>query len=131
MSRRVLLLTALLAVVSLCGWLTASGQLAKSFAQEKKPGSGGIATLSVNYKADEPATKPGAKKPNIVVIMGDDIGMNNVSAYGRGVVGYRTQNIARLAKEGAMFTDWYGQQSCTAGRAAFIMGQSQAGHQSG
>jgi arylsulfatase len=64
------------------------------------------------------------KKPNIVVLWGDDIGWYNVSAYNQGVMGYRTPNIDRIAKEGAMFTDWYGQQSCTAGRAAFITGQS-------
>jgi arylsulfatase len=56
--------------------------------------------------------------------MGDDIGWSNVSAYNHGIMGYETSNIDRLAKEGAMFTDWYGQQSCTAGRAAFITGQS-------
>ncbi len=64
------------------------------------------------------------KKPNILVIWGDDIGQFNVSAYNHGVMGYRTPNIDRIAREGAMFTDWYGQQSCTAGRAAFITGQS-------
>ncbi len=65
-----------------------------------------------------------AKKPNILIIWGDDIGWFNVSAYNHGIMGYRTPNIDRIAKEGAMFTDWYGQQSCTAGRAAFITGQS-------
>jgi arylsulfatase len=64
------------------------------------------------------------KKPNIVVIWGDDIGQFNISAYNHGMMGYKTPNIDRLAKEGALFTDWYGQQSCTAGRAAFITGQS-------
>lgn len=64
------------------------------------------------------------KKPNILIIWGDDIGWYNVSAYNQGVMGYKTPNIDRIAKEGAMFTDWYGQQSCTAGRAAFITGQS-------
>ena len=64
------------------------------------------------------------KKPNILIIWGDDIGWFNVSAYNHGMMGYRTPNIDRLAKEGAMFTDWYGQQSCTAGRAAFLTGQS-------
>jgi arylsulfatase len=64
------------------------------------------------------------RKPNILVIWGDDIGWYNVSAYNQGVMGYRTPNIDRIAKEGAMFTDWYGQQSCTAGRAAFLTGQS-------
>ncbi|MEM7176889.1 MAG: arylsulfatase [Pseudomonadota bacterium] len=63
-------------------------------------------------------------KPNILVIWGDDIGQFNISAYNHGMMGYRTPNIDRLAKEGALFTDWYGQQSCTAGRAAFITGQS-------
>src|SRR3954465_12705853 len=65
-----------------------------------------------------------AKKPNILVIMGDDIGWYNVSAYNLGVMGYRTPNIDRIAKEGASFTDWYSEQSCTAGRAAFITGQA-------
>ena len=63
-------------------------------------------------------------KPNILFIMGDDIGWYNVSAYNLGVMGYRTPNIDRIAAEGALFTDWYGQQSCTAGRAAFLTGQS-------
>ena len=58
------------------------------------------------------------------MIMADDIGWFNVSAYNHGMMGYRTPNIDRIAKEGAMFTDWYGEQSCTAGRAAFITGQS-------
>ena len=65
-----------------------------------------------------------ADKPNIVVVWGDDIGWYNVSAYNQGVMGYKTPNIDRIAKEGALFTDWYGQQSCTAGRAAFVTGQS-------
>ncbi|WP_136480618.1 arylsulfatase [Cognatitamlana onchidii] len=64
------------------------------------------------------------KKPNILVIWGDDIGQFNVSAYNMGMMGYKTPNIDRIGKEGATFTDWYGQQSCTAGRAAFITGQS-------
>ncbi len=64
------------------------------------------------------------KKPNIVVIWGDDIGYWNISAYNLGMMGYKTPNIDRIAREGALFTDWYGQQSCTAGRSAFITGQS-------
>ena len=64
-----------------------------------------------------------ATKPNILVIWGDDIGMWNLSCYHRGMMGSRTPNIDRIAAEGAMFTDYYGQQSCTAGRAAFITGQ--------
>jgi arylsulfatase len=65
-----------------------------------------------------------ASKPNILVIWGDDIGGFNISAYNQGVMGYKTPNIDSIAREGALFTDWYGQQSCTAGRAAFITGQS-------
>jgi arylsulfatase A-like enzyme len=65
-----------------------------------------------------------ARKPNIVVIMGDDVGMWNLSVYHNGMMGGRTPNIDRIAKEGALFTDYYAQQSCTAGRAAFILGQT-------
>src|SRR5580704_14562396 len=64
------------------------------------------------------------KKPNILVIWGDDIGYWNLSCYSRGMMGYQTPNIDRIAHEGMLFTDCYGEQSCTAGRAAFIMGQS-------
>jgi arylsulfatase len=64
------------------------------------------------------------KKPNILILWGDDIGQFNVSAYNMGMMGYKTPNIDSIAKQGAIFTDWYGQQSCTAGRAAFITGQS-------
>ena len=69
------------------------------------------------------AQQAGAK-PNIVIIWGDDIGQSNISAYSHGVMGYKTPNIDRLAKEGMMFTDYYAEQSCTAGRASFITGQS-------
>lgn len=64
------------------------------------------------------------KKPNILVIWGDDIGQSNISAYTMGLVGYRTPNIDRVANEGMIFTDYYSEQSCTAGRSSFIMGQS-------
>ena len=64
------------------------------------------------------------KKPNILVIWGDDIGQSNISAYTMGVMGYRTPNIDRVAKEGMIFTDYYSEQSCTAGRSSFITGQS-------
>src|SRR3954447_10454927 len=64
-----------------------------------------------------------AKKPNILVIFGDDIGQTNVSAYSMGVMGYRTPNIDRIAREGMIFTDYYAEQSCTAGRSSFITGQ--------
>jgi arylsulfatase len=63
------------------------------------------------------------KKPNILVIFGDDIGQANISAYTKGVMGYRTPNIDRIAKEGMIFTDYYAEQSCTAGRSSFITGQ--------
>src|SRR5271157_377903 len=63
------------------------------------------------------------KKPNIVIIWGDDVGQSNISAYTDGLMGYRTPNIDRIAREGMKFTDYYGEQSCTAGRAAFITGQ--------
>ena len=66
---------------------------------------------------------PSGSKPNILVIMGDDIGIPQISAYSMGMMGYRTPNIDRIAREGAIFTDSYGQQSCTAGRASFILGQ--------
>ena len=65
-----------------------------------------------------------ADKPNILVIWGDDVGQSNISAYTMGMMGYRTPNIDRIAEEGMIFTDYYGEQSCTAGRSSFIMGQS-------
>src|SRR5687767_15845476 len=78
---------------------------------------GAVLATAVSAQAQE------ARRPNILVIWGDDIGWYNISAYNLGVMGYRTPNIDRIAREGAMFTDWYGQQSCTAGRACFITGQ--------
>ena len=69
-------------------------------------------------------TTPSGKRPNILVIFGDDIGQSNISAYTFGLMGYRTPNIDRIAKEGLMFTDYYAEQSCTAGRSSFITGQS-------
>ena len=64
-----------------------------------------------------------AKKPNIVVIMGDDIGMWNIGAYHRGMMAGKTPNLDKIAKEGMLFTDYYAEASCTAGRANFITGQ--------
>ena len=64
------------------------------------------------------------EKPNILVIWGDDVGQSNISAYTMGLMGYRTPNIDRIAQEGMIFTDYYGEQSCTAGRSSYIMGQS-------
>lgn len=68
-------------------------------------------------------TGPAQDRPNILVIWGDDIGWSNISAYNHGMMGYQTPNIDRIAKEGALFTDFYAQQSCTAGRSSFILGQ--------
>jgi arylsulfatase A-like enzyme len=74
--------------------------------------------LTVHLNAEQTGNKP-----NFCIIWGDDIGQSNVSAYSHGVMGYRTPNIDRVAKEGMMFTDYYAEQSCTAGRASFITGQ--------
>ncbi|WP_419693220.1 arylsulfatase [Mesorhizobium muleiense] len=88
----------------------------------------GGSVLAISAVASGIATSAKAQaagaKPNILVIFGDDVGYWNLSAYNRGMMGYRTPNIDRIAKEGAIFTDHYAQQSCTAGRAAFITGQS-------
>jgi arylsulfatase A-like enzyme len=84
---------------------------------------GSAVSVQIAQAQQQPAT-PTGQRPNILVIFGDDIGLWNVSAYNRGMMGYRTPNIDRIAKEGAIFTDHYAQQSCTAGRAAFITGQS-------
>lgn len=70
------------------------------------------------------ATATAAEKPNILVIFGDDIGQTNISAYSAGVVGYKTPNIDRIAKEGMLFTDYYAENSCTAGRSSFLTGQT-------
>ena len=80
----------------------------------------GVAVLAILAASPAMAQKP----PNILVMWGDDIGQFNISAYNMGMMGYKTPNIDSIAKQGAIFTDWYGQQSCTAGRAAFITGQS-------
>ena len=80
----------------------------------------GVAVLAIIAASPALAQKP----PNILVMWGDDIGQFNISAYNMGMMGYKTPNIDSIAKQGAIFTDWYGQQSCTAGRAAFITGQS-------
>ncbi len=75
-------------------------------------------------KAAASAPAPAADKPNILILWGDDIGISNLSCYSDGLMGYRTPNIDRIADEGVRFTDYYGEQSCTAGRAAFITGQN-------
>jgi arylsulfatase A-like enzyme len=73
-------------------------------------------------QAQQPAPAPAGQRPNILVIFGDDIGQTNISAYSFGLMGYRTPNIDRIAREGMMFTDYYAEQSCTAGRSTFITG---------
>jgi len=84
-----------------------------------------LATVAALFGvAGAPAAKAQQKKPNILILWGDDIGYWNLSAYNQRMMGYKTPNIDRIAHEGALFTDWYGQQSCTAGRSAFITGQS-------
>ena len=88
-----------------------------------KHGLTAVALAAATMVAVAPA-QAADKKPNILIIMGDDIGQWNVSAYNQGMMGFRTPNIDRIGKEGALFTDFYAQQSCTAGRAAFITGQS-------
>lgn len=83
-----------------------------------------VSLIMTAISAGDALAQNKGKKPNILVIWGDDIGVFNVGAYNMGMMGYKTPNIDRIAKEGALFTDWYGQQSCTAGRAAFITGQA-------
>jgi arylsulfatase len=74
-------------------------------------------------QAQQPAPAPAGQRQNILVIFGDHIGQTNISAYSFGLMGYRTPNIDRIAREGMMFTDYYAEQSCTAGRSTFITGQ--------
>jgi arylsulfatase len=85
-------------------------------------GTAALAIVFTGLTAAEAQAQP--KKPNIVIIWGDDIGQSDISAYSMGVMGFHTPNIDRVAKEGMIFTDSYAEQSCTAGRASFITGQS-------
>src|SRR5262245_40496858 len=131
MDRRSSLIAAIaLAVGAVGGWLVATGRLVPAGRAEAageppavKPADAPTQLVRAGQKEPAPAGG-GGKKPNILMIMGDDIGWFNPSCYHSGIMGYQTPNIDRIAKEGARFTDWYGQQSCTAGRAAFITGQS-------
>lgn len=84
----------------------------------------GLALAAIAGPSGAQTSPPASKKPNIVIIWGDDVGQSNISAYSHGVMGYKTPNIDRIAKEGVMFTDYYAEQSCTAGRSSFITGQS-------
>jgi len=83
-----------------------------------------LAMVAVWGTGQAQAAEPQTSKPNIVIIWGDDIGQSDISAYSHGLMGFKTPNIDRVAKEGVMFTDYYAEQSCTAGRASFITGQS-------
>src|SRR5258705_9728003 len=86
---------------------------------------GGPSTTAAEpQQQPQPPATPSGRRPNILMIMADDIGWFNVSIYNHGIMGYRTPNIDRIGKEGAMFTDWYGEQSRPPGRAALITGQS-------
>ncbi|BCA05642.1 arylsulfatase [Bradyrhizobium japonicum] len=93
--------------------LVAASIATDAFAQAQKAAPGSPAA----------GPAPSSRRPNILVIFGDDIGQTNISAYSFGLMGYRTPNIDRIAKEGMMFTDYYAEQSCTAGRSSFITGQ--------
>jgi len=94
----------------------------KTMQDAKRPSVAVLAAIAVFALWVVPAAAQ--QRPNILVVMADDIGVWNISAYHRGMMGGRTPNIDRLASEGALYTDYYGQQSCTAGRAAFALGQS-------
>jgi arylsulfatase len=121
------------------GWLAASGALSSAFRaagppSETKPAcaettsapcceGAGRQAVFVAARGDDKTPAKGGKKPNILVIFGDDIGISNLSCYSDGLMGYVTPNIDRIAKEGLRFLHYYGEQSCTAGRAAFLTGQ--------
>jgi arylsulfatase len=90
----------------------------------KKLVFGLLALVAAAALTSAPAGAQQQQKPNIVIFWGDDIGQSDISAYSHGVMGFKTPNIDRLAKEGMMFTDYYAEQSCTAGRSSFITGQS-------
>jgi len=133
-------LTAALVASATIGWLGSSGRIPSSYAvlaagtadlqtarAVRTPGGRRVTLMPAPNRAA--ATKIGAAqassggKPNILVIFGDDVGQTNISAYSFGVVGYHTPNIDRIAKEGMMFTDYYAENSCTAGRSTFITGE--------
>lgn len=123
-----------LAAGALLGYWAASDNLRLTWSAEAVPidvpagcrvngGEKGILLAQADQAEAPRKRSPAAKTPNVLVIMGDDIGQSNVSAYSNGLMGYRTPNIDRIAKEGMFFTDYYAEQSCTAGRSTFITGQ--------
>ncbi|WP_020469488.1 arylsulfatase [Zavarzinella formosa] len=128
MPTRKLLPALLLAAGALSGWLAGSGRIeavlsAKGGPEKTEPAPTSPVQLVQAEKKEAPASTGSGKRPNILVIFGDDIGQSNVSAYSRGLMGFTTPNIDRIGNEGGVFVTYYGQQSCTAGRAAFILGQ--------
>jgi arylsulfatase A-like enzyme len=86
-------------------------------------GAAGLLSTVQNAQGQQPAATSSDRKPNIIVIMGDDIGITNIGAYGLGMMAGKTPNLDKIAKEGMLFTDYYAEASCTAGRAAFVTGQ--------
>jgi arylsulfatase len=143
-TRTTLTAAALVATGAVLGWLAGSGRLQPPLQAQSTSVAptateaisappkgtccdgiekGQLLALAKHNRAVAATAQAGGKKPNILVIFGDDIGIPQISAYTQGLMGYRTPNIDRIAREGALFTDSYGQQSCTAGRASFILGQ--------
>jgi arylsulfatase len=120
-----------IAAVVLLSWLSASARQTPTLSDTAANGASASSTaapatetlLAQVTKQRSGGSGGAAKKPNIVVIFGDDIGISNISAYSDGLMGYETPNIDRLANEGLRFLHYYGEQSCTAGRAAFLTGQ--------
>jgi Sulfatase len=130
---------ALIAIGSLLGYAAATSERSRTAAAAPPAGDPGpvgasdgrgadgsgrgtrLALAERNQAVSSAAARDG-RKPNILVIFGDDIGQSDISAYTFGLMGYRTPNIDRIAKEGLMFTDYYAEQSCTAGRSSFITG---------
>jgi arylsulfatase len=112
---------------ALTSFPTSKVQVTFHFNEETRMAATKTAGKSPEARAAPAGGKSGAgsaKRPNILVIWGDDIGISNLSCYSHGLMGYQTPNIDRIAREGMMFTDSYGEQSCTAGRSSFITGQS-------
>jgi arylsulfatase A-like enzyme len=128
---------ALVAIGSLLGYVAASADKAGTASAAPRASEdgkemsccsddlqrGALLALAERNEAVATTAAQAGKKPNILVIFGDDIGQANISAYTMGLMGYRTPNIDRIAKEGMIFTDYYAEQSCTAGRSSFITGQ--------
>jgi arylsulfatase len=124
---------AALLVGAMAGWLAATGHLGAVLqtggrsVQAAAPPAGdaccGDGCARTQFIAHTQDDRKSGKKPNILVIFGDDIGQSNISAYTHGLMGYHTPNIDRIAREGKLFTDYYAEQSCTAGRSSFITGQ--------